>query len=276
MWKSLPLEIRLVALGVASMVLLMVAAVAARPPTYLALEDDAPASADVPPPPSSESSASSGKHHAAPLVAERHPAGTGTANPPRGEPTSTAAPPPSGDARELRSDLRKDVQFGRYGSATDVLARLLEADPDAPKDSEVRGDIVELSMRVMLLTGGEPDRVFEMISTKMDTTGVDILYELLTTRGGSRAAARAEELLRDEKVRSRGTPAVRIAYELRVAQGCSDKKALFDRAKSDGDGRTLGQLQLLNRRCRRRSGNCCLENDPELRDAIDTLKARLN
>jgi hypothetical protein len=140
----------------------------------------------------------------------------------------------------------------------------------------VRADIVELSMRVMLLTGGEPDRVFDMIATKMDTTGMDILYELLTTRGGSRAAARAEELLRDEKVRSRGTPAARIAYDLRVAQGCSDKKALFERAKEDGDGRTLGQLQLLNHRCRRRSGGCCLENDPELREAIDTLKARMN
>ena len=131
-------------------------------------------------------------------------------------------------------------------------------------------------MRVMLLTGSEPDRVFDLISTKMGTPGIDILYELLTTRGGSRAAARAEELLRDENVRARGTPAMRIAYDLRSAHACEDKKALFARARTEGDNRTLGQLQLLNRSCGRRAKGCCLQNDPDLREAMDGIKARLN
>ena len=48
-------------------------------------------------------------------------------------------------------------------------------------------------MRVMLQTGGDADRVFDMITTKMGAPGIDILYELVTTRGGSRAAARADE-----------------------------------------------------------------------------------
>jgi hypothetical protein len=170
--------------------------------------------------------------------------------------------------------LRHELEFGRYGTATEALARLLEADPKAAEDREVRGDIVELSMRVMLLAGGEPDRVFEMISGKMGTAGIDILYELLTTRGGSRAAARAEDLLQDEKVRGRGTPALRIAYDLRQTHDCDQKKALFPRAKADGDGRALGLLQLVNRRCGRRANICCLQNDPELREAMDTIKAR--
>jgi hypothetical protein len=266
MWNSLPLQIRLIVLGIGSMMLFIVGAVAVRTPPYVALEAD---EADVP------SSAPPGRPTSAPSAMERHPSGPGIATPPRVALPSTALPA-SGDARELRAELRKEVQFGRFGSATDVLARLLGVDPTSPQDSEVRGDIVELSMRVMLLTGDEPDRVFDMISTKMGATGMDILYELLTTRGGSRAAARAEELLRDEKVRARGTPAARVAYDLRMARGCDEKKALFGRAKSDGDGRTLGQLQLLNRRCGRRSPGCCLENDPELRETIDALKARLN
>ena len=148
-------------------------------------------------------------------------------------------------------------------------------DPQAAEDGEVRGDVVELSMRAMLQPGGDADRVFDMITTKMGATGIDILYELVTTRGGSRAAARAEDVLKDPALRARGTPAMRIAYDLRVARGCDEKKALFGRAKIDGDRRALGQLQQLNRRCGRRSPGCCFENDPDLRAALDALNARM-
>jgi hypothetical protein len=148
-------------------------------------------------------------------------------------------------------------------------------DPQAAEDSEVRGNVVDLSLRVMLQPGGDADRVFEMITSKMGATGMDILYELVTTRGGSRAAARAEELLKDPAMRARGTPALRVAYDLRAAHGCDEKKALLGRAKTDGDKRALGQLQQLNRRCGRRSPDCCLENDPDLRAALDALNARL-
>jgi hypothetical protein len=167
------------------------------------------------------------------------------------------------------------VQQGRYTTGTDALAHLLEMDSKAGEDGEVRGDVVELSMRVMLQPGSDADRVFDMITTKMGTTGIDILYELVTTRGGSRAAARAEEVLKDAAVRARGTPALRIAYDLRVTRGCDEKKALFGRAQNDGDRRTWGQLQQLNRRCGRRSPGCCYENDPDLRAALDALEARM-
>jgi hypothetical protein len=179
-----------------------------------------------------------------------------------------------GDGREVRAEFHRESGAGRYADATGTLARLLALDPKAADDAEVRGDVVELCMRIMLTTGPEPERVFEMVSAKMGTTGVDILYELMTTRSGSRAAARAEELLNDETLRARGTPALRIAYDLRNARECDDKKALFARAGSDGDGRTLGLLQLLNRRCGRRPGGCCLQNDPDLRAAMDAIKRR--
>jgi hypothetical protein len=264
--KELPIPIRLAAGGLAATVLLVITAIAVRTSPHEALEEDAPpvASArDVP------------AHHDGAASGPKPRAGRAGA-----EPTSTAerpAPPPilAADARAVREKLRKELQFGRFKTALDALAELLELAPSSPQDPEVRADIVELSMRVMLLTGGEPDRMFDLVTTKMGTTGIDILYELLTTRGGSRAAARAEELLKDETIRARGTPAVRIAYELRVTSGCDQKKALFPRAASDGDGRTLGQLQLLNRRCGRHSGTCCLQNDPDLRQTMDAIKARI-
>jgi len=63
---------------------------------------------------------------------------------------------------------------------------------------------------------------------------------------------------------------------LRSARDCDQKKALFPRAQTDGDGRTLGQLQLLNRRCGRHATACCLQNDPDLRQTMDAIKARSN
>jgi len=180
-----------------------------------------------------------------------------------------------GDAREARSALTQALQLGRYPAATDTLARLLDMDPRAAEDSEVHSDVVELSMRVMLQPGNDADRVFDMITTKMGTTGIDILYELVTTHGGARAAARAEDVLKDPGVRARGTPALRIAYDFRVTRACDQKKALFGRAKTDGDRRTWGQLQQVNRRCGRRSPGCCFENDPDLRAALDAIDARM-
>jgi hypothetical protein len=124
----------------------------------------------------------------------------------------------------------------------------------------------------MMGDGVDGERLLTVINTKMGAAGPDMLFELMTTKGGSRAAKRAEELLRDEAVRLRGSPALRIAYDLRVARSCEDKAALLDRAKDDGDRRTLGQLQLLNQDCRR--GECCLSNDPKLRAAMDGIKER--
>ncbi len=263
---SLPLEIRLIVLGILATVLLVGGAAALRGPPHAAPGADARAR------PAASASAARARDASPNRLASAPP----TASVPRAARPARDASTLGGDGREARAHFVKQLQLGQYAAATDGLARLLDMDPKAAEDGEVRGAVVELATRVTLLTGGEPDRVFEMIATKMGATGADVLYELMTTRGGSRAAARAEELLKDAAVRARGTSALRIAYELRAAGGCEEKKALFARAKTEGDGRTLGQLQLLNQRCGRRSAGCCLQNDPHLRDTMDGIKARMN
>jgi hypothetical protein len=270
---SLPPTIQLTVAGLAAIVLLIVGAAALRTSPSAALEED-----DAAPAASASSGARSrrGPTTGSPGVSRPPPApsSAGSISVPVAPLPTDPAPPPSDLARALRADLRKEVQLGHYQSATEALGRLVDLEPRSGEDGEVRGDVVELAMRVMLLTGPEPARVFDLIATRMGTAGIDILYELLTTRGGSRAAARAEELLHDDAVRARGTPALRIAYELRTAHGCDDKRALFPRAKSEGDNRTLGQLQLLNRRCGRHATSCCLQNDPGLREAMEGIKGR--
>ncbi len=154
-----------------------------------------------------------------------------------------------------------------------ALEALADGHPNAIKDAEVREQIVELSQRVMQTQGDLPERMFAVLSQRAGTTGIDILYYLVTSKGGSKASKVADKLLADPKVVARGSDAMRIAWELRKAP-CNAKKALFARAGEHGDQRTLGQLFELNRTCGRRNRNCCLHKDPSLEAAIEAMKAR--
>jgi hypothetical protein len=187
---------------------------------------------------------------------------------------SAASPSGSAATRELRDKLTKDIETGNHrGAVTDIDA-LMTSDAKNADDRELRNLIVDLAMRIMVGAGPEAEQLFSVVSEKMGSHGDDILLELVTTRGGSRAARRAEELLMDPKIFSRGTPAMRVAFELRVAP-CDQKPKLFERAKADGDARALGQLTMLNQECRRRSGSCCLHKDPKLKDAVASMRERL-
>ncbi len=166
--------------------------------------------------------------------------------------------------RVRRNDLK--------GSVTSLEALAAEH-PDALKDKEVREQIVELSQRVMQVRGDEPQRMFDVLAKKSGTVGIDILYYLVTSKGGSKASKAADVILADTKIVARGSEAMQIAWELRKAP-CAKKKALLERASKHGDQRTIGQLFELNRSCGRRNRNCCMHKDAELEAAIDAIKAR--
>jgi len=189
----------------------------------------------------------------------------------RGAATTEAAPPDAAAVRAARAKVQSDLQTGRYAAFVSDLDDLLRLDPSAASERELRSAVLDV---LMVITAGNGDlaaKLFESIEQRMGTHGIDLLYELMTTRGGSRAAKRATQLLADPEVRERGTPALRVAYELRSAP-CPQKNDLFERAKEDGDRRTLGQLEML-KDCRR--GGCCNHTkDPALREAIDALRAR--
>src|SRR5262249_13913509 len=120
-----------------------------------------------------------------PPRARAEPAATGGDSAPAGTARSSpggdgASAPVPAHAREARAKFSKDMQMRRIKEAVASLLQLLEVDPNAPTDGDVRGDIVELAMRVTLLEGGEPEAVFDAISNKMGTVGIDILWELMT------------------------------------------------------------------------------------------------
>jgi hypothetical protein len=180
---------------------------------------------------------------------------------------------PGPDEREAVKTFLDRVRKNDLKGSVAALEALAAEHPGAIKDAEVKEEIVELSQRVMQTQGDLPDRMFDVLARKSGTTGIDILYYLVTSKGGSKASKVADRLLADPKIVARGSEAMRIAWELRKAT-CEAKKPLFPRAGEHGDQRTLGQLFLLNQSCGRRNRGCCLHKDPGLEAAIDKLKER--
>jgi hypothetical protein len=167
--------------------------------------------------------------------------------PTKSDPPPTSEPEAAG-AKELRARLDKSSRQGQASAFVTDLERLLEIEPQAAEEREIKNAIIEVLMRIMISDSPHIEPLFKVVQDKMGTAGPDLLYELLTTRGGSKAAKRADELLRDEAVRSRGSPAMRIAYDLRTAKTCDAK------------------LFVLSRECG--------SNDPKLKAALEALKKR--
>jgi serine/threonine protein kinase len=199
---------------------------------------------------------------------------------------STATPPGSVDAPksgnglplsspEAKAAWRKldEVMRKRLAKeSVEAFEQLLNVDPLAPQDKEVRQAALRLTADVALLRNDTTERMNTLLSTRMGSIGIDLMFELIQTRGGTVAAQDADRLLRDEAVRARGTEAMRIAYDLRYASGCDAKKALFDRAKTSGDGRAALELKLL-KECRR-GNTCCMRGDQPLDDLITAIEKK--
>jgi serine/threonine-protein kinase len=115
---------------------------------------------------------------------------------------------------------------------------------------------------------GIGDRVFELLTNGLGSTGLDVLYELVATKGRSRAALRAAAILRNKDVLSRASPSLAIAFELREAS-CVDKLGLLDRAEQEGDGRALVVLET--------QGLACFKtHNHRVKEAMTALRARLS
>ncbi|MBK9258534.1 MAG: serine/threonine protein kinase [Polyangiaceae bacterium] len=206
------------------------------------------------------------KPGAAPSVAEMAPGNAQTAKPSSGLPLSS---PEAKDAwRKLDDLMRKRLAK----ESVEALDELLTVDPLAPQDKEVRGKALQLAVDVALLRNDSSEKMLQLLSTRMGSIGIDLMYELVATRGGSVAARDAERLLREDAVRARGTEAFRIAYDLRIASGCDAKRALFERARTQGDGRAAMELKLL-RECRR-GNTCCMRGDDALNDLIAAIEKK--
>lgn len=197
-------------------------------------------------------------------------------------PEAATRPPATADALAALADFVDRRQKGDNPGALSALEKLAEADKEAFADKKLQDQIVDLSQSVCRNPGPDNDRFFTLLTTKTGTHGPDIMLTLVTTKGGSSAATNAQQLLSQPDNLARGTPAMRVAFELHKA-ACTAKIPLFERAGKEGDRRAYAQLKQVNHSCgqprrgrrkRRVMVGCCLAGTPQLGAAIAAMNAR--
>ncbi|WP_437991524.1 protein kinase domain-containing protein [Sorangium sp. So ce145] len=178
-------------------------------------------------------------------------------------PDAPAEPPPDEAARKALTDA---VRARRWVKAADAIQQLAERDPAALRERAIA--IAARNVAIAIAKTGEEhaDKVFDALSSRFGAAGIDVLYEIVETRGRSTPATRAAKLLRDPEIAARGTPAVRISFELRDAT-CGEKLPFLERAVSEGDERTLVVLETTVRPCYKKSR--------AIDEAIKNLRSRL-
>jgi serine/threonine-protein kinase len=197
-------------------------------------------------------------------------------------PTATAAPSESADreaaerAAAARKLMRAATESREWGRGAEGLATLAEVSPSSFEDRSVVNDTIAIAAGIEVGGGEKSEKVFDALTNKLGGAGLDILYEIVSTRGGSKAATRAAEILRQKEVIERASPALRIAMELRDATACKDRLALLERARTEGDTRAVAVLDNLRQLdCVAKSGECCFKTNQAVADTIKQIYARL-
>lgn len=269
--RALPLPIQGIWVGLTCIVLLIGSAAALRS-LFTSTAGPAPA-------PSSTATVAA-------TVPSAPPTAVTTAAPtPTAPPTATLSiggpsPPVGGafGALTIRDRLATHVRLKRVGPFIDDMNRLIEIEPSAIDRNDVRKMVADVAVQAMTASpasGMSPDaeRLFTFLMSGAGPAGPDILFDLVTTRGGSRAASYADELLRRPEVVAKGTPALKIANEMRLTATCQDRTKLFDRVKSEGDRRVL-QFLFQMARCGKGPTDCCMGNETSYRDAVRVITAK--
>jgi serine/threonine protein kinase len=179
------------------------------------------------------------------------------------------------DATQWRSRLKKASKEKDWPGGADALLALGEIDPTLVGDLSLRLAIVAVVTGI----ASEPeandkiDKVFDLLQNGSDLGGLEVLYDTMVLREGTPAATRARSALGTPNVRSRMTPTLKIALELRDA-ACDERPALVERAGKEADHRALLYLHAWrNEKCPS-SESCCSPDEATLANAIRSVKAR--
>jgi serine/threonine-protein kinase len=159
--------------------------------------------------------------------------------------------------RLLRAARAHDLRGGAR-----ALAAVIDRDPGALRDPEVAAAARDMVVALAADPGGDET----IAALGRSAAGADVLYAVVERRGGTRAAARAADLLRRPEVAAVASPALRLAFTLRDAP-CADKLDMLDAAALRGDARVLLALET--------QGRACFARNPRVESAILALRSRL-
>ena len=199
--------------------------------------------------------------------------------------TSASAPDASGAVKpveqrrswspkseKLLEEIHRYQRQGNTAASIDSLDQLLTLDPGAIHEKELRRLVLDMAVRASFTGGKTAEHMNDLLVNKMGASGPDIMFEIMVTRGGTAAAGSAARMLRDSDILTRGSDAMQVAYALRTAEGCDEKRALFPLVRAGGDQRAMRELTIL-KSCKR--GGCCMAKDDDFKDTVAALKARI-
>ena len=197
---------------------------------------------------------------------------------------SVAAAPASAPAIEIedadvatwRVRLEKASQIKDWVGGSKAFVALARQDPGLLDDAGTRARVIAVAAGIAHEGRSElGDEVFDTLSHRLGASGLDLLYDLALSRGGTRGGQRARAILGRPDVVERESPALRIAFEFFVAS-CVERHGLLDRAAAEGDRRALAQLALAHgAACANTKDPCCFREDPAMAAAIATLRGRV-
>jgi serine/threonine-protein kinase len=176
-----------------------------------------------------------------------------------------------GDAAKLRARFLDAHRRGLLDEARRRLMDMVFENPEALAHDETRRRAGAVAALLGFDEGEEGRELFEALRGAGEP-GHDVLYEVMSSRGGTAAAEAAGSML--AAMREQLSPALRVAVELRETT-CANKPTLFERAGREGDRRARIYLnQLRSARCDPRIGECCFHRHRGLEQAVRDMRAR--
>jgi serine/threonine-protein kinase len=172
---------------------------------------------------------------------------------------------PAADVGSVRAALTRAARMRDWHGGEAAFLELVEREPTALRSPDISLAVRDLA--VGLERDGSAGRILDALSTRCGQEGIDVLYDLVATRGRAAAALQAEAILRKPEVMAKASPPLQIAFALREAP-CVDKLGLLDRAVAEGDGRALVVLETQGVACFRKHNKTLLA-------AISALRARI-
>jgi tRNA A-37 threonylcarbamoyl transferase component Bud32 len=154
--------------------------------------------------------------------------------------------------------------------ALEAARRLLLLTPESQRDA----DLQYIVLRAADQRGKASELAFALMSQHMGRAGADLLYDLMLRR--PELDTRARIGLDSLRHGSQFSPALAIAYDLRVAPSCASRLGLLSRAEDVGDERSANVLTALSRRpvgCKKTNHRTCKARcAEESRAFIDTAR----
>jgi serine/threonine-protein kinase len=176
------------------------------------------------------------------------------------------------DAAGWQQMLRGTAVSSDWKRGAEAILVLSQQAPDALVERGSLEASATIAARIQAQDPPLADQVFDALGGT--APGLDVLYRLVSVRGGSVAAERATKLLAQPEVRARATPALRAALELREAP-CADKEARAEQAGADGDHRALAiLLQLKSPTCTPATDGCCARDSALVDAAVRAITQR--